>query len=308
MGHVGETSEFRRAFAAATIHDFFNVLSVVIFLPLELMFGFLEKTSAALLELFLFDGSASIKGLNLLATITKPMIRAIGEDGLLGWVLPGTVGGGAMIVFGVALIFLSIRQLGKLLNKVMVGRAEKLFHAAVGKGAGTGILTGAVMTVVVQSSSTTTSLIVPLAGAGMLTLDKVYPFTLGANIGTCITSLLAATAIAGPMAVPALQIAIVHLLYNSVGVLVIYGIPWLRRIPIVCAEWLAGMAAKRKSFAVVYMVGVFFVIPAALVGLSMLTPEPAGEDPLPGVTEQELLEIEEDAEEMSEEFPDLAFE
>ena len=300
MGHVGETSEFKRAFAAATIHDFFNVLSVVIFLPLELMFGFLEKTSAALLELFLFDGSASIKSLNLLSTIRKPMIRAIGEDGLLGWVLPGTVGGAAMIVFGVALIFLSIRQLGKLLNKVMVGRAEKLFHAAIDKGA--------VMTVVVQSSSTTTSLIVPLAGAGMLTLDKVYPFTLGANIGTCITSLLAATAIAGPMAVPALQIAIVHLLYNSVGVLVIYGIPWLRRIPIACAEWLAGMAAKRKSFAIVYMVGVFFVIPAALVGLSTLTPEPVGEDPLPGVTEQELLEIEEDAEEMSEEFPDLIFE
>ena len=131
---------------------------------------------------------------------------------------------------------------------------------------------------------------------------------MGANIGTCITSLLAATAIVGPMAAPALQIAIVHLLYNALGVAVIYGIPWLRGIPIVCAQWLAGMTVKRKSFAVAYMLGTFFLIPAALVGLTALTPEPAAEDPLPGVSEQELLEIEEDAEEMSEKFPDLAVE
>jgi sodium-dependent phosphate cotransporter len=274
-----------------------------------LMFGFLEKTSAALMELFMFDGSASIKGFNFISSITKPVIHALGRDGLLGSVLPGSAGGAVMIVVGVALIFLSIRQMGSLLNKVMVGRAEEIFHAAIGRGALTGILAGAVMTIVVQSSSTTTSLIVPLAGAGMLALDRVYPFTLGANIGTCITSLLAATAITGPMAVPALQVALVHLLYNTLGVIVIYGIPWLRRIPLICAEWLSGMTVKRKSFAVVYVVGAFFVAPAALVGLSMLAPAPmVAEDPLPGVTEAELLEIEEDAEEMSEEFPDFAVE
>ena len=89
----------------------------------------------------------------------------------------------------------------------------------------------------------------------------------------------------------------------------IYGIPWLRRIPIVCAEWLAGMTVKRKSFALAYMIGTFFALPAVLVGLTALAPEPPiAEDPLPGVTEQEFDEIEEDAEEMSEEFPDLAVE
>ena len=40
----------------------------------------------------------------------------------------------------------------------------------------------------VQSSSITTSLVVPLAGAGVLTLRQIFSFTLGANIGTTITA------------------------------------------------------------------------------------------------------------------------
>lgn len=45
LGMVRDKASFRRAFGAASIHDFFNLLSVAIFLPLELMFGILERTS-----------------------------------------------------------------------------------------------------------------------------------------------------------------------------------------------------------------------------------------------------------------------
>lgn len=43
LGHIRDRGEFRRAFAAATVHDFFNLLAVFIFLPLELMFGLLQR-------------------------------------------------------------------------------------------------------------------------------------------------------------------------------------------------------------------------------------------------------------------------
>ena len=79
----------------------------------------------------------------------------------------------------------------------MVGRANQLLHAAVGRGPVSGVLSGTVVTVLVQSSSTTTSLMVPLAGSGVFGLREVYPFTLGANIGTTITAILAATAVTG---------------------------------------------------------------------------------------------------------------
>ena len=127
------------------------------------------------------------------------------------------------------------------------------------------------MTIVVQSSSTTTSLMVPLAGSGVFSTRDIYPFTLGANIGTTVTALLAATAVTGAAAVPALQIALVHLLYNLIGVVTIFLLPhWLRattvsEFPIRCSEWLAGVAAQRKSVALAYILGTFFVVPGIMV-------------------------------------------
>jgi sodium-dependent phosphate cotransporter len=117
----------------------------------------------------------------------------------------------------------------------------------------------------VQSSSTTTSLMVPLVGSGVFKVRDIYPFTLGANIGTCITALLAATAVSGENAVFAMQIAIVHLIYNVTGVIVIYGIPFLRNIPLIMADKLATASSEKKLYAVSYIVGVFFIVPGLLV-------------------------------------------
>ena len=179
--------------------------------------------------------------------------------------MPDQWAGSVLIVAGIALILLSIMYLGKALKTVFAGRAQKFLQGAVGKGPVTGIFSGTVVTVLVQSSSTTTSLIVPLAGSGVVGLRHVYPFTLGANIGTTITALLAAAAITGPTHAIAHQIAIAHLLYNLLGVIVIYSIPWLRNIPMAGAEWIARLADERKGLAIAYILRVFFGVPAGLV-------------------------------------------
>ena len=93
----------------------------------------------------------------------------------------------------------------------------------------------------------------------------LYPFTLGANIGTTITALLAATAITGATHAVAHQIAIAHFLYNLLGVVLIYSIPWLRRIPMAGAEWIARLGSQRKGLAVAYILSVFFGVPGVLV-------------------------------------------
>ena len=153
----------------------------------------------------------------------------------------------------------------------MVGRAKHILHGAIGRGPVTGIASGTAVTILVQSSSTTTSLVVPLAGTGIFGVRDIYPFTLGANIGTCITSLLAATAISGPNAIFALQIALVHLTYNVLGVVVIFGIRLLRELPVLGAETLARVATERKSIALAYVLGVFFVIPGILIAITSMT-------------------------------------
>ena len=262
LGHVRKKKEFRRAFASATVHDFFNVMAVAIFLPIEIFFHPLSKVGGYFAEMFVGGENMSVKGLNFIKPATKPVIdlftnisNAISEN--IAYYL--------LIVFGIGIIFLAITVIGKLLKKLMVGRAKVIMHNAIGKGPVTGIFSGAVITVLVQSSSTTTSLMVPLAGTGVFRLKQIYPFTLGANIGTTITALLAATAISGETAVFALQIALVHLIYNTSAVLLIYGIKNLRIIPIRGAVWLARTASENKMIALLYIVGVFFILPGLLI-------------------------------------------
>jgi sodium-dependent phosphate cotransporter len=262
LGHVRKKKEFRRAFASATVHDFFNVMAVAIFLPIEIFFHPLSKVGGYFAEMFVGGENMSVKGLNFIKPATKPVIdlftnisNAISEN--IAYYL--------LIVFGIGIIFLAITVIGKLLKKLMVGRAKVIMHNAIGKGPVTGIFSGAVITVLVQSSSTTTSLMVPLAGTGVFRLKQIYPFTLGANIGTTITALLAATAISGETAVFALQIALVHLIYNTSAVLLIYGVKNLRIIPIRGAVWLARTASENKMIALLYIVGVFFILPGLLI-------------------------------------------
>lgn len=267
LGHVAEKGEFRRAFAAATVHDFFNVLSVVIFLPIEMLFHPLEKMGYFFANLLAGGGSLSMKNLNFVKTATAPLVDTLKD---VTHVFPQPFDGIALIVIGIVLIFATITFIGKLLKELMVGRAKEILHTAIGRGPIAGISAGTLITILVQSSSTTTSLMVPLAGTGVFGLAQIYPFTLGANIGTCITALLAATAVAGAEAVPALQIAMVHLLYNFLGVIIIYGIPLLARLPIVGAETLAEVASERKSVAFAYIISVFFLIPGVLLGVTAL--------------------------------------
>ncbi|NLS12241.1 Na/Pi cotransporter family protein [Vibrio sp. SM6] len=266
LGHVRCQEEFKRAFASATIHDFFNLLAVAIFLPLEMMFGILDKASHWLVSPFLSTGDMSIKGFDFIAPITKPVISAI-KAPLSSF--GDNVGGVILIVLGIAVIFVAITVMGKLMKALMVGRAREILKNAIGRGPLHGIASGSIVTVLVQSSSTTTSLMVPLVGSGVLKVRDVYPFTLGANIGTCITALLAATAVSGEFAVFALQIALVHLVFNILATVFIFGIPVLREIPVKAAEWISEMAIKNRAIVAAYLLSVFIVIPGAILALTV---------------------------------------
>ncbi|AZZ95995.1 Na/Pi symporter [Pseudoalteromonas sp. R3] len=262
IGHIRNKEEFQRAFAASTVHDFFNLLAVAIFLPLEIMFGLLEKFSAALSHLFVGDADLSLKSYNFIKPLVKPAVGLV-KDAVS--FLDGKAVGVAMVIVGIAMILFAVTTLGKLLKKALVGRAKELLHSAIGRGPVAGISSGAVVTVMVQSSSTTTSLMIPLAGSGVFNTRQIYPFTLGANIGTTITALLAATSITGPNAEVALTIALVHVMFNVFAVGLIYGLPLLREIPLQLAEKLAQIGTRNKSAAFGYVLGSFFVLPGLLM-------------------------------------------
>ena len=266
LGHIGNDKEFKRAFCASTIHDFFNYLAVLIILPLELATGFLSNSAAYLANMITGGQSVSMQHLNFMKTLTQPSVDII--KGFVAVLPDTTLGGITMIAIGIFLIFISVIRLGKLLKKVMVGRARDILHKSIGHGPFSGIASGAAITVIVQSSSTTTALMVPLVGTGVFTVRQMYPFTLGANIGTTITAMLAATAISGSAALPAMTIACVHFLFNTAAVVMIYGIKWLRVIPLYLAERLADLAGKKRIYAFIYVALAFFVLPGLLILLT----------------------------------------
>lgn len=272
LGHIGHKDEFRRAFAASTVHDFFNLAAVILLLPLELMFHPIQH-SAQWLSSHLYGtvlpepGSADVVGM-----LTKPVVSAIGMNGALGSIDGGVLSASITILAGIAAIFLAVHWLGKILQVLMVGRAKHILEKSVGGNPLTALAAGAGVTALVQSSSVTTSVMVPFAGSGALTTKQIYPLTLGANIGTTITAMIAAMAVTGQGAELALQIALVHFLFNVYGVVLIYVLPFLRPIPVLCAEFLAQVATERKALALAWIVTVFLAIPAlAIVVQTQLT-------------------------------------
>jgi sodium-dependent phosphate cotransporter len=62
----------------------------------------------------------------------------------------------------------------------------------------------------------------------------------------------------------------VHFLFNFFGVLIIFCIPFMYRIPIFLATKFASLASERKYLAFVYIIGVFFVIPGFFLGVTKL--------------------------------------
>jgi len=248
LGHLGRSEEFNRAFAASTVHDFFNLLAVAILLPLQATTNFLGVLATWLTELFQEVGGLTFA--SPLKIVTAPAV-----DGIAGmlhdhpWLL---------LLLALTLLFVSLRFLVVTLKGLMLTRIESLFDEVIFKNAARAMVLGLVFTVLVQSSSITTSLAVPLAGAGVLTLVQIFPYTLGANVGTTVTAILAALAVSNPAAV---TVAFAHLLFNVIGIGLVWPVRAIRRLPIRAAELLASVGSRNRWLAVVYVVIAFYVVP-----------------------------------------------
>ncbi|MGI9016921.1 MAG: Na/Pi symporter [Euzebya sp.] len=263
LGHLRRPQEFKAAFAAATVHDFFNVLSVIVLLPLELATGILGSIAQSLSSV-LVGSSGTTFNSPIKAAVKFPSDRV--EELWAGLGLGGTALAVVLLACGLGLIFVSLAYITKNMRSLVADRVEQTVNDVLGRGGGApALLAGMLITVAVQSSSITTSILIPLAASGVLTLRSTYPVTLGANLGTTVTALLASLATDRP---EALTIALVHALFNLAGIGLFYPIPALREIPIRLAERGAEMATSQRRLVLVYVLGLFVVVP--LVGVLLL--------------------------------------
>ncbi len=260
LGHARRSDEFRLAFTAATMHDFFNVLAVAIVLPLELLFGILSKPATAMAEAF----AGEVGGGRFNSPIKGAVKWGAGHiESILEFVTDNEKALGVLLlIVGLAVIFFTLTFITKNMKVLIAARIERSLNAALAKSGVIGMTVGMLITVAVQSSSITTSILIPLVASGLLLVRNAYPITLGANVGTTITALLAAFA-AGT--VDGLSIALVHLLFNLLGILILYPIPKIRGIPIALAGGLARTAMNKKWVAVVYVAGAFVALPILII-------------------------------------------
>ena len=276
--------ELKRAFSGSTVHDIFNLLSVICLLPLEVIFHILERLTEKMVE-NLEDNSASTFE-SPIGKIVKPLSKHIisvdksaleldceGKcDPLKSSMLDDTslsseAKGGVILALSLLILCVSLYSIVKILHKLVKGHLRHYLKKALNMPDIFAMALGTALTILVQSSSITTSTLVPLVGLDVIQLEKMYVITLGCNVGTTVTALLAALVVA---TVPAIQIALCHLFFNVFGILIWYPIPYLRRIPVRASKILGNIAKINRAFVVWYIVIAFVASPLFILLLSWM--------------------------------------
>jgi sodium-dependent phosphate cotransporter len=228
--------------------------------PLNLATGFLEHLAAAMGRLF--AGVGGIKFTSPIKLATAPVIHFI-EHVLETWLeLPPKVAYISMLVLSIVILFFALVYLVKTMRSLVIEKVESVLDNVLGKNALLAVCAGMFLTFIIQSSSITTSLMVPMIAAGILSLEAAFPIVIGANIGTTGTSILASFATGNPSAI---VIAFVHFLFNLIGAVVIFPIKPFRTIPLSLARALGDLAYEKRRYAIVYVLGVFFIVPGLLI-------------------------------------------
>lgn len=123
---------------------------------------------------------------------------------------------------------------------LLFGLSVQVVHSVTRCNSYVGIFFGVGVTLLVQSSSIVTCLLVPLGGAGAISMENIYPIVIGANLGAAMQAVVRARVTAGT-APP--QVALTHLFLSLSGFLIWYLLPPLRAITLRAAHRLGEGAA-----------------------------------------------------------------
>ncbi|HEX5167918.1 MAG TPA: Na/Pi symporter [Cyclobacteriaceae bacterium] len=258
LGFINKKREFRRAVAAGTYHDFFNILTVIILFPLEYYYGFLSHLSEWVAHQF-FNPTTT-------TTINEIGHFWSGFNPVIDFLVDVIPNGFVLTVFSFGLLFTSIILFRRLLSNILLVKSPDRFSQFFFKNKFKSFGWGLITTAAIRSSTITTSLVVPIVAQKITTLRKAAPFILGANIGTTITAFIAATLNSNTSS--GISLALAHFLFNFIGFLIFFPIPVIREIPIKLARSLGKLTLRYRLVVFVYILSMFFFIPFSLIYLN----------------------------------------
>lgn len=255
LGYIDKKKEFRKALATGVIHDFFNIIVVLILFPLELKYGLLSNITASISESITFDNTI---------ISNDPTKKYSPFDFGLSNGLIDIIGNGIItLILSFAGLFAAIKLVSKQIYSSIIGDSHSKLRLYLFKNSFKSFGWGVLTTGLIQSSSITTSLAVPLVATGKVKLKKIAPFIYGANVGTTITAFITVAF----NSTTVLNIAILHLLINLIGVVIFLPFKAIRNIPVTLAKKFAGFIAQYRIAVALYILLVFFIIPFVLINL-----------------------------------------
>ncbi|WP_224996789.1 Na/Pi symporter [Cesiribacter sp. SM1] len=256
LGFITKKKEFKKALAAGTVHDIFNVFTTIILLPLELYTGFLSSLAQTI------SGYISLPGeLNSSDLFTYGFWHNLSP---VQWMVDSIDNVWVVLLLAFVLLFASIKVLAHYIYELFIGSFRKDFERIFFATPLKAFAFGGLLTATVQSSSVTTPLVVPLVATGKISLKKCYPYIMGANLGTTVTAFLAALFHSNA----AISIALVHVLFNLFGVLIFFPIKVLRNVPIKTAQRLGRITNRNRIIGFMYILLTFFLLPFILIYIS----------------------------------------
>ena len=234
LGFLPKKKEFRRAVAAGTYHDFFNILTACVLFPLEHYFQFLSRVASYIAEQF-FNQPIGLKEANF-------TLLGGGLSRITDWIAQSVDNGLILLTVSTIFLFGSILFFRKVLTDVLGLGVPDRFRQFFFQVGWKSFAWGALTTAAIRSSTVTTSLVVPLVAKKVVKLRDAVPFILGANIGTTLSAFLAAVMNSNI----AISIAIAHFLFNLIGVVLFYLLPGLSELPIAIANGLGRLTMRRS--------------------------------------------------------------
>lgn len=255
FSYIMKKKQFKRAISAGIIHDFFNIITVFILFPLEYYFQFLSKIAHKLASFFLTNENYSGTFNYNNKVFTRPLTDWISETIHIPFLT---------LVLAIFLVFGAIKLLSSSVYKAFVLDSFQEINNFVFKKTNLAFIYGIFFTAAVQSSTVTTSLVVPLVANKKVSLKKSFPFIIGANIGTTITAAIAAFY----KTEAAIALAIVHFLFNFFGALIILPFPGIRNIPVRMATYMGAKSVQTRFIGFAYILLTFFIIPFLLIYFS----------------------------------------
>jgi len=255
LSFITQRDEFRKAISAGVVHDFFNILVVAILFPLEYNYGVLSSLSSATSSFILGADYVAQQNEFRYFLLTKPFVLYLGE--LIPYPL-------LLATLSFVLLAVAVKFLSKTLYKSITGGSKEFLQRYFFGSPYKSFFWGTVFTAGVQSSSVTTSVIVPFVATRKINLKQSFTFILGANIGTTITALIAALF----KSEAAVSIALVHLFFNLIGVLIFLPFPIIRNIPVKMAKSFGRLAMRFRIAGFAYIILTFFLIPFILISFN----------------------------------------